>query len=531
MSETSAGGSGGAVAPGWYTDPHDPRQLRWWSGEGWTEHVSAGTPAPQAAAEAVAAAPVAAAPVAAEAVPAQQVTDPSAPLPSRRALRDPATEASEAAEAALAAQAAQQQAEQQQAAAQAAAQAQADQQAQAAAAAAAAAQQAAYAAPTPVQPVQPDQQIAYPAPVSAASAPVAAAPVDAAPFGAQPVDAQPVDAQPVDAQPSGTQTPSAPVPTLPVAPTSFLEQQGYAPLDGAPADPNAWRQPAPEAQTPPPVEPVTTNAWDQPVQPTQAADPVQSNAWNQPVDPTQTLQPVQPVQPVEPAQPVQPNAWNQPVRPVQPVQPLQPVQPVQPIEPTQPVQQGWGTPAAPVTQPAQSAGMDSLFGGAAADQVATQDAQANQWGLAPTEGDTRASRRGTEAAQVAGSSSFWAWLIAISPILAAGSIAYVLLTTKSALTDWPFEAAVAVPYLLVLLFAIGDRAVLLQLGHTAPRSPAWAFATAPIYLIQRAAETRREDGSGTLLTIVWFASFIVAIAGIVGYGLLTHHALISGLPT
>ena len=166
-------------------------------------------------------------------------------------------------------------------------------------------------------------------------------------------------------------------------------------------------------------------------------------------------------------------------------------------------------------------------------QVATQDAQASQWGLSPTDADP-GTRRGNAAAAaatgVSGSSSFWAWLIAISPILAAGSIFYVLLATKSALTDWPFEAAVAAPYLLVLLFALADRAVLLQLGHTQPRSPAWALATAPIYLVMRAAETRREDGSGTLLTIVWLASFVVAVGGIVGYGFITHHALIAGLP-
>src|SRR4051794_35748671 len=26
--------------PGWYTDPSDPGQVRWWSGESWTEHAA-----------------------------------------------------------------------------------------------------------------------------------------------------------------------------------------------------------------------------------------------------------------------------------------------------------------------------------------------------------------------------------------------------------------------------------------------------------------------------------------------------------
>jgi hypothetical protein len=28
-----------AVAPGWYNDPMNPAQVRWWSGQDWTHHV------------------------------------------------------------------------------------------------------------------------------------------------------------------------------------------------------------------------------------------------------------------------------------------------------------------------------------------------------------------------------------------------------------------------------------------------------------------------------------------------------------
>jgi Protein of unknown function (DUF2510) len=459
VSLTSAAGSGGAVTPGWYTDPHDPRQLRWWSGEGWTEHVSPAAGEPQATQA------TQAQEVPAQATPAQSAQD--VPLPSRRALRDPATEASEAAEAALAAQAAQQQA-------QAAQEAVAAQQAQAAQQQAAAAQQA-------------QQQAGYDAQQSTQSQNVA---------------------------PVAAGQPSAPIPTLPVATTSFLEQQGYAPLGGAaPADANGWSQPAQPAQ---------------PVQPAQSLPPVetaQPNAWNQPLQPVGPAQPAQPIQPIQPAQPAQtlppvetaqPNAWNQPVQPPS-SQPTAWNQPLQPVQPEQPV---WGAPT--------TGGVDNLFGSASADQTAAQNPQESQWGLTPTDADATSRRRTDE---VSGSSSVWSWLIAISPLLAAGAITYVLLAVKPALTDWPFEAAVAAPYLLVLLFALADRAVLLRLGHSQPRSPAWALLTAPVYLIARAGETRREDGSGTALTLVWFVSFVVAVVGIVGYGLLTHQALIVGLPT
>jgi Protein of unknown function (DUF2510) len=35
------GGSGGVAPAGWYEDPRDPSQQRYWDGERWTEHVSA----------------------------------------------------------------------------------------------------------------------------------------------------------------------------------------------------------------------------------------------------------------------------------------------------------------------------------------------------------------------------------------------------------------------------------------------------------------------------------------------------------
>jgi Protein of unknown function (DUF2510) len=476
VSQTSAAGSGGSAAPGWYTDPHDPSGLRWWSGEGWTEHVSGGS------------AGAAAAGVADASGGAQGAAgvDPQSALPSRRALRDPATEASEAAEAALRAQAAQQQAQAADAQAQAAqqAQAQAAQQAQA---------QAAQQAQDAQQAQAAQQQAALAAQAAQQSAP--AAPTQ-----------YPPTAQPVQQQ-------SPPVPTLPVASTSFLEQQGYAPLDSAPADPNAWGQPEQAAQAPQaaPVQPVQPQA--APVQ----SVPVQSV-------PVQSV-PVQSV-PAQSVQPAQPNAWNQPLQPTQPTQPAQPIAPAQPNawnQPVQPTQPGWGAPSG------SSDGLDALFGGSPAE-ASGPDSQPGQWGLTPT-GTDGDSRRSPEVDEVRGSSTFWAWLIAISPILAAGSVIYVLLSTKSALTDWPFEAAVAAPYVLVLLFALADRSVLTQLGHSRPRSPAWALLSAPVYLIARAGETRAEDGSGTALTLAWFVSVLVAVGGIVGYGFLTGHALIAGLPT
>jgi hypothetical protein len=379
------------------------------------------------------------------------------PLPSRRALRDPATDASEAAEAALQAQQQAMQAQQQ----------------------AFQSQPAQYAAQQPQQPQAPQQ-------------------------AQVPQQAQ----APAQQVPSQT---SAPVPTLPVQPKSFLEQAGYAPLDATPATANAWNQPSAPGQPSNPQAPeAQPNAWAQqppPQQPGQAsaAQPQQAqpSGWNQP-----------PAQ----AQPAAQNQWNQPATQLPPVQ------------------QGWNAPGAPAAPAAQD-GIDSLFGGGAATATGAAPAYGapeGSWGLSPSGEDAPSGsrRRGSEssAPESAGSSTFWGWLIAISPILAAGAIGYVIVSTGYALSGWPIEAAIAAPYLLVLLFALADRSALLNLGHAEPRSPGWALLSAPVYLIVRAGETRREDGSGTALTLVWFFSFLVAIAGFVGWGFVTGHALVTGLP-
>ncbi len=473
MSQTSGAGAGGSVAPGWYTDPQDPRQLRWWSGEGWTEHVSAGNP--QAG--------------------AGQATQQAEALA-----------ASEAAEAAVRAQQAQQAqalAQQQaetQAQADAAARAQAQAEAEARAQAEAQAQQALLAQQQAQQALLAQQPAAPPPPTD---------------YGQQNGYQQP------DPNVAQTSTPSAPAPTLPVQSRSFLEQAGYTPLEtptgeqppAAPPQPVAAQYPG-QASTPAPVAAAGSAAPGIPQQPSGPVQPLQASAWDQ------AAQEIAPFSDLTPQ-----NQWNQTQTPAPGLPPVQ--------------EQSWGAPAT-ATPAAGQNGLDALFGEPAATAPASAapaetpvaDSTVGQWGLAPTGQDEPVTRRRSAdaAPQTAGSSTFWVWLIAISPILAAGSIGYVLASTGYSLSGWPIEAGVAAPYLLVLLFALADRAGLQNLGHGEPRSPGWALLTAPVYLIMRAAETRREDGTGTLFTLVWFVSFLVAIGGFIGYGFLTGHALITGLP-
>ena len=482
MSQTTASGAGGSAAPGWYTDPHDPSQLRWWSGEGWTEHTSGGSsqPSPQSVAPQVAQAGA------------------GDPLPSRRALRDPATEASEAAEAAIQAQQAQQAAQ-----AAAAQQAQFAQQQQAQALQAQQAQQAAAQQAA-------EQAAAQQAQFAAQQAQQAA---QQAQFAAQQQTQQPA-APALPPTPQVASQPSPPAPTLPVQPKSFLEQAGYAPLDAVPADQAGWNpaaaQPAaaqqPVQQQQAPQQPAAPQYASPP--PSAPVQPLQASAWDQAAQQANEYSGLAAAQ----------NQWNQPA--------------AQPGAPAAPA--GWDAP--PQAAPQPSDGIDSLFAGAPAAQAPSAAADpAARWALTPGgESPGQPGRRGSarEAEpQTAGSSTFWGWLIAISPILAAGSIGYVLVSTGYVLSGWPIEAAVAAPYLLVLLFALADRSALLNLGHSSPRSPGWALLSAPVYLIVRASETRREDGSGTALTLAWFFSVLVAIGGFVGYGFLTGHPLIAGLPS
>ncbi|MET0956728.1 MAG: DUF2510 domain-containing protein, partial [Cryobacterium sp.] len=91
-----------AAAAGWYADPSDGTQLRWWSGTGWTEHVAPAAPVtPLPSATPVA--PVAGHP--AEVAVAAPVAAPLSGLPAasavgvladqERALADPPTMGSE----------------------------------------------------------------------------------------------------------------------------------------------------------------------------------------------------------------------------------------------------------------------------------------------------------------------------------------------------------------------------------------------------------------------------------------------------
>ena len=88
MNEQSSGQS---PAQGWYTDPHNASQLRWWDGTAWTDHTHppAGETA-AAAAPAAQAEPAAAAATHAAATPAASAQPAAATTPAQRTPTTPA---------------------------------------------------------------------------------------------------------------------------------------------------------------------------------------------------------------------------------------------------------------------------------------------------------------------------------------------------------------------------------------------------------------------------------------------------------
>ncbi len=111
-----------------------------------------------------------------------------------------------------------------------------------------------------------------------------------------------------------------------------------------------------------------------------------------------------------------------------------------------------------------------------------------------------------------------AWLIALSPILAlvlgiaAAYIYFYVLATPIV-----FAVAVALPYLLVLLWALNDGRALKARGFTPP-SPAFALLTGLGYLIVRRV---RVPGSGPLAMLI--------VVGVLTFGSLPAAALLGQL--
>jgi Protein of unknown function (DUF2510) len=498
VSQTTASGSGGSAAAGWYTDPHDPRQLRWWSGETWTEHTSPLAPAqPQEAAV-----------VPEVVVPEVVVPEVVVPAVVTPEVVTPEVVAPEVV------------------------------------------------VPQVVEPAVVEPVIAAPvASVPVTSAPVASVPVTSVPeFAAQQAYAQ----QSAASTGSGdTGLPSRRA--LRQAATEFdlasnspqataqseqavQPEQATQPAAAETAEQNIWNQPAQVASSPLAPE---QNAWNQPVQSQpQLVEPVVAQpTYGQPVQTAQLTQVTQ--------------NWSQAAdTPLSVVPAAAPVLDQTPAGATDGIDSLFGSavqePAAvsPATEaPAAAQSLWSPAVAVAPTQTAAAgaspatsgvtaglgDGAPGQWGLTPsTRSDAARSADGeapSRAARPEGWSTAWVWLIAISPLFAAASIGYALKTSGPTFSGFTLLIAIVAPYLLVLLFAVADRSALSRLGLEKPASWTFAALSAPIYLLVRSGVTRREIGAGTSPLVLWFVSVILAVLAIASYGFITHNPLLPGLPS
>lgn len=129
------------------------------------------------------------------------------------------------------------------------------------------------------------------------------------------------------------------------------------------------------------------------------------------------------------------------------------------------------------------------------------------------ETDRRAAAARTSGHGAGRSATGSAWMVALTPVLTLvlGTVA-TYLYFYVAQTLVLFLIAIAVPYLLGLLWALGDGRVLTLRGFDAP-SPAWALLGAIVYLIIRRT---RVPGTGPLALFLVVGALLIAlpIAGI-----------------
>ncbi|MGL4340090.1 MAG: DUF2510 domain-containing protein [Rhodoglobus sp.] len=119
------------------------------------------------------------------------------------------------------------------------------------------------------------------------------------------------------------------------------------------------------------------------------------------------------------------------------------------------------------------------------------------------------------------------WMIALMPLIQI-ALSIFLITVLRLGSNWPIMVSVVViPYFVVLGLALYDHLMLKVCGHTRPASGWWALATAPVYLLMRAARTHQQTGKGYAPVGV----YAVAALSVLGGVLVVPGTVISLFPT
>ena len=119
------------------------------------------------------------------------------------------------------------------------------------------------------------------------------------------------------------------------------------------------------------------------------------------------------------------------------------------------------------------------------------------------------------------------WIIALLPLVQLVGGLLILLGIGAVSSMAVTIALLVAPYIVVILLAIADRAMLKRMGHEHAAHWAWAILSAPVYLIARSMALSRTGGLGLAPLLVWAALGMLQVASI----LVVPGMLISILPT
>ena len=108
-----------------------------------------------------------------------------------------------------------------------------------------------------------------------------------------------------------------------------------------------------------------------------------------------------------------------------------------------------------------------------------------------------------------------AWIIAMIPLFQLVLSLLLLTALGMGSNVVVFLAILAVPYLIVIGLAYLDQRALIAAGIDRPAHWAWAFLTAPVYLLMRARSVIRQSGHGIGPVLVWFGLGALHLASVV----------------
>ena len=246
----------------------------------------------------------------------------------------------------------------------------------------------------------------------------------------------------------------------------------------------------------------------------------------------ETRAPAAPAAAAEQPQQAAPAAFTPPAAQQESAQPAQAQQtqaqqaPAQPL--TVPVEQSLYTPDPIVEPTAATTSFGSLFDGVAPSTAAPSASTESLDALFGAESATRRGQKRTApmlpqepiggvpvtANKRLPSGTGPAWIIAMIPLFQL-VLSLLFLTALDLGSNFGlFISILVVPYFIVVALAYFDQRMLLAAGHERPAHWAWAFLTAPVYLLVRARSAIRQTGHGIGPVLVWFGLGLLHVVSV-----------------